>query len=183
MAGKEWVGCGQCDDPNVPKTPSLRRNVMAQALRINLVLGHQLPFPPIQGGGVNNLLWLLARKFTEMGHSITAYSPTATGLLSHECDEFNIRHVRVTGAPMRRGMWRNNVSGFPYAMRVWRKLKPADVTSFHAPFSFVLQYKNGIGVCTHTIHRSPKWIIRLYRKMDRIYAGSHATVAEASVIA
>jgi glycosyltransferase involved in cell wall biosynthesis len=80
-------------------------------------------------------------------------------------------------------MWRNNVSGFPYAMRVWRKLKPADVTSFHAPFSFVLQYKNGIGVCTHTIHRSPKWIIRLYRKMDRIYAGSHATVAEASVIA
>ena len=83
---------------------------------------------------------------------------------------------------MRAGAWANNLSGFPYSLRIWRDLPFGDVTSFHAPFSFLLRYRRGLGVCTHTIHRTPKWIVRLYAGMDRIYAGSHATVREAATI-
>ena len=75
------------------------------------------------------------------------------------------------------------MAGLPYAMRLWFRLPEADVTSFHAPFSFLLRRKKSLGVCTHTIHRTPKWIVRLYGKMDRIYAGSYATVREAKRVA
>ena len=155
---------------------------MLNGLRINFVLGHQLPFPPTQGGGVNNLLWMLARQFTRLGHAVSVCSPVADGLPWEETDEHGIHHCRFTGTRMRRGVWPNNLTGIPYTFRVWRKLPTADVTSFHAPFSFILRHRKNIGVCTHTIHRTPKWIVRLYGNMDRIYAGSNATVREASAI-
>ena len=41
-------------------------------LRINLVLGHQIPFPPVRGGGVNNLVWMLAKQFAALGHTVMA---------------------------------------------------------------------------------------------------------------
>lgn len=156
---------------------------MTDGLRITLVLGHQLPFPPSQGGGVNNLLWMLARQLARLGHTVSVCSPIAESLACEEIDEHGIHHCRFTGARMRRGTWANNLAGIPYTLRVWKNLPAGDVTSFHAPFSFILRHRKDIGVCTHTIHRSPKWIVRLYRNMDRIYAGSHATVKEASAIA
>ena len=159
------------------------RDLVSKEMRINLVLGHQLPFPPVQGGGVNNLLWMLARRFRQLGHSVSVCSPLAEGFACEETDQYGIAHYRMPGARMRRGTWANNLSGFPYAFHVWCRLPIGDVTSFHAPFSFMLRYRRGIGVCTHTIHRTPKWIVRLYGGMDRIYAGSHATVKEASAIA
>ena len=152
-------------------------------LRISLVLGHQLPFPPSAGGGVNNLLWSLARQFRRDGHLVTVCSPLTKGLRRDEIDADGIRHVRCVGFPPRRGKWWNNIAGLPYALRLWARLPLADVTSFHAPFSFLLRRRTDLGVCTHTIHRTPKWIIRFYGKMDRIYAGSHATVREALRIA
>ena len=155
---------------------------MIDGLRINLVLGHQLPFPPLQGGGVNNLLWMLARQFARLGHAVSVCSPTAEGLAREETDEHGIRHRRFAGAGMRAGAWANNLFGVPYSFGVWRNLPAADVTSFHAPFSFLLRHRRGLGICTHTIHRTPKWIVRLYAGMDRIYAGSHATIKEAASI-
>ena len=155
---------------------------MTDGLRINLVLGHQLPFPPSQGGGVNSLLWMLSRQFRRLGHAVSVCSPLAEGLATEETDVHGIHHWRLAGARMRRGVWPNNLAGIPYTFHVWRKLPAGDVTSFHAPFSFILRHRKDIGVCTHTIHRTPKWIVRLYGGMDRIYAGSHATVREASAI-
>ena len=152
-------------------------------LRINLVLGHQLPFPPSHGGGVNNLLWMLSRQFAGMGHLVSVCSPLAEGLARDEVDKFGIRHRRFVGARMRRDVWPNNLSGIPYTLQLWNNLPEADITSFHAPFSFVLRHRKHLGVTTHTIHRTPKWIVRLYRNMDRIYAGSNATLREACAIA
>ncbi len=154
-----------------------------KVLRITLVLGHQLPFPPLQGGGVNNLVWMLARRFRQMGHKVVVCSPLAEGLRDLETDVHGIHHRRFKGARMRRGVWANNLAGLPYALRLWPNLPCSDITSFHAPFSFALRYRKDIGVATHTIHRTPKWILRFYSKMDRIYAGSTATVSEACAIA
>ena len=66
-------------------------------LRISLVLGHQLPFPPSAGGGVNNLLWSLARQFRRDGHLVTVCSPLTKGLRRDEID--------ADGMPFDPAMW------------------------------------------------------------------------------
>ncbi len=152
-------------------------------LKINLVVGHQVPFPPTRGGGVNNLVWMIAKQFAANGHTVTAYSPSAPTLALHEIDAYGIEHFRVRGAPGHPNVWVDNGHAFPYALRLWPLLNPADVTSFHTPFSFLMRYKRGLGICTHTIHRTPKRIVHLHSSLDRIYAGSHAVVEQALRIA
>ena len=155
----------------------------ADLLRINLVMAHQVPFPPTRGGGVHNLVWMIAKQWAANGHALTAYSPTAEGLAPHEVDAHGIEHFRVAGSPGHSNVWMDNLNAFPYGLKIWPLLKPADVTSFHTPFSFLLRYKTGLGVCTHTIHRTPKWIVRLHANLDRIYGGSHAVIEQAIAIA
>ena len=152
-------------------------------LRINLVLGQQIPFPPVRGGGVNNLVWMLAKQWAATGHTVRAYSPLAPGLPAHETDAFGIEHFRVEGKPTHANVWVDNLQSFPYSLKIWPLLKPADVTSFHTTFSFFLRLKPTLGVCTHTLHRTPKWILQFHRWQDRIYAGSHAVVEQAKAIA
>ena len=150
-------------------------------LRINLVLGHQIPFPPVRGGGTNNLVWMLAKQFSR-NNNVVAYSPSAPGLPEHEIDSLGIEHFRRPGLPVHPNVWRDNLQALPYTMRIWPLLEPADVTSFHTPFSFLLRHKPHLGVCTHTIHRTPKWILKLHTNLDRIYCGSHAVVEQARII-
>ena len=152
-------------------------------LRINLVLGQQIPFPPVRGGGVNNLVWMLAKQWGATGHTVRAYSPLAPGLPAHETDAFGIEHFRVEGKPTHANVWIDNLQSFPYSLKIWPLLKAADVTSFHTTFSFFLRLKPTLGVCTHTLHRTPKWILQFHRWQDRIYAGSHAVVDQAKAIA
>ncbi|MDQ2919721.1 MAG: glycosyltransferase family 4 protein [Verrucomicrobiota bacterium] len=147
-------------------------------LRINLVLGHQVPFPPVRGGGVNNLVWMLAKQFAR-ANKVVAYSPSAPGLAEHEIDSLGIEHFRRGGLPVHPNVWRDNLQALPYSLGMLPLLKPADVTSFHTPFSFLLRYKPHLGVCTHTIHRTPKWILKLHTNLDRIYGGSHAVIEQA----
>jgi len=151
-------------------------------MKINLVLGHQLGFPPTRGGGVENLNWMLARQFARRGHQVVAYSRLVPGSPPTEVDAFGIRHVRVRGHDILANVWLDHLNALRFARRIWGVLEPADVTVFNTPFSFLLRRKAGIGVCTHTIHRTPKWIVRLYRKMDRLYGGSNAVIAQALVI-
>ena len=150
-------------------------------LRINLVLGHQIPFPPVRGGGVNNLVWMLAKQFARE-NKVVAYSPSAPGLPEHEVDSLGIEHFRRPGVAVHPNVWRDNLQALPYSARILPLLKPADVTSFHTPFSFLLRYKPRLGVCTHTIHRTPKWIVKLHTNLDRIYGGSHAVIEQATQI-
>lgn len=154
-----------------------------ESLRINLVMAHQVPFPPTRGGGVHNLIWMIAKQFAARGHHVTAYSPIADRLPTHEIDAHGIEHFRVRGAPGHANVLIDNLNGLPYALRLWPLLKPADVTSMHTPFSFLLRSKPGLGICTHTLHRTPKRILHFYGNLDRIYGGSHAVIEEALKIA
>ena len=150
-------------------------------LRINLVLGHQIPFPPVRGGGVNNLVWMLAKQFAR-ANKVIAYSPSSPGLPEHEIDNYGIEHFRRPGLPVHPNVWRDNLQALPYSARILPLLTAAEVTSFHTPFSFLLRHKPGLGVCTHTIHRTPKWILKLHGGLDRIYGGSHAVIEQAKAI-
>jgi glycosyltransferase involved in cell wall biosynthesis len=125
---------------------------------------------------------MLARQYARRGHKVVAYSRHAPGLAAAETDNFGIRHVRVRGHDINANVWLDHVNALRYATRVWRVLEPADVTTFHTPFSFLLRHKAGIGATTHTIHRTPKWIVRFYRGLDRLYGGSNAVVEQALAI-
>lgn len=148
-------------------------------MKINLVLPHQLPFPPMRGGGVENLNWMLAREFARRGHEVVAYSRVGPGLAVRGTDDFGIRHIRVTGYDLRPNRWVDHFYGLLYARNLEAILESADVTTFHTPFSFKLCKRSGLGVCAHTIHRTPKWPLPFYRRLDRIYGGSDAVVAQA----
>lgn len=151
-------------------------------MKINLVLGHQLAFPPLLGGGVENLVWGLARSWQEMGHEVVAYSRLVLDLPAQQTDEFGIKHRRVAGWDRHANVWVDHFHAWKYAGRIRSVLEPADITSFHTPFSFRFVGDSSLGVLTHTIHRSPKWIVRLYRKLDRNYGGSDAVIQQAAQI-
>lgn len=148
-------------------------------MKINVVLPHQLPFPPVRGGGVENLNWILVREFARRGYQVVAYSRTANGGESRVTDEHGIEHVRVQGYDRHPNRWIDHANALRYARNLQSVLEDADITSFHTPFSFLLRRKRGLGVCTHTIHRTPKWPVPFYRGLDRVYCGSDAVVAQA----
>jgi glycosyltransferase involved in cell wall biosynthesis len=151
-------------------------------MKINLVLGQQLVFPPIRGGGVENLNWMLAREFARLGHEVVAYSRAVPELPDRETDAHGIRHIRLPGYPLHPNLWLDHLNALRWAVRIWPVLEDADVTTFHTAFSFLLRYRRGLGVCTHTIHRTPKPIVPLYRNLDRVYGGGDAVVWQALTI-
>ena len=152
---------------------------MNGALKINLVLGQQLVFPPIRGGGVENLNFALACQFARLGHNVVAYSRAIAELPTRDIDEHGIKHVRISGYDLHPNIWLDHINALRWAIRLTQILENADVTSFHTAFSFLLRYRAGLGVCTHTIHRTPKAIVSLYRKLDRVYCGADAVVCQA----
>jgi len=152
---------------------------MTRPLKINLVLGQQLVFPPIRGGGVENLNWMLAREFARLGNEVVVYSRSIPELPVRETDEHGIRHIRLAGYDLNPNVWLDHVNALRWAVRLVPALEIADVTSFHTAFSFLLRYLPKLGVCTHTIHRTPKKIVPLYRWLDRVYCGSDAVLRQA----
>ncbi len=151
-------------------------------MKINLVLGHQLAFPPLRGGGVENLNWMLAKEYARLGHEVVAYSRAAENLAARETDSHGIRHIRARGYDLLPNLWLDHLNALRWMFQLIPLLEPADVTSFHTPFSFLLRHRRGLGVCTHTIHRTPKRIVPLYRGLDRVYCGSDAVVQQARAI-
>ena len=155
----------------------------AHEVKINLVLPHQLPFPPEKGGGVENLNWLLAKEFSRLGHAVTAYSRSFPHLAKEETDAHGIQHVRVRGYDRRPNRWVDHAFGLAYMTNIRKVIRRADLTSSHTPFSFLLPFgKENKGVYTHTIHRTPKWYVPFYSRLPRVYCGSDAVVKQALAI-
>jgi len=147
-------------------------------MKISFVLGHELPFPPEKGGGVNSLLDGLSKALARLGHEVTAYSPSIRSRPNHEILE-GVRHVRLKGAKRRTNNLLNVVTGLPYALRVARALEACDVLSCHLWHGFFFTYCSHAQVVTHTIHRDPKKYLLLFALLDRIYAGSSTVATDA----
>lgn len=148
-------------------------------MRISFVLGHELPFPPKRGGGVNSLLDSLTRELVRQGCSVTAYSPSSKELPSEDVID-GVKHVRLPGAERRASNFRNVVAGFPYAFRVRRALKSCDVLTCHMWQGFIFTSNPRAKVLTHTIHRDPKKFLLFFSGFDRIYSGSDAVTEQAA---
>jgi glycosyltransferase involved in cell wall biosynthesis len=147
-------------------------------MKITFALGHELPFPPDKGGGVNSLLEGLCKALATLGHDVTAYSPSTPGRPDLEIRD-GVRHVRVRGTSRRPRNFLNVLAGVPYALRLAWALEPCDVFSGHLWHGFFFSLFKRARVVTHTIHRDPKRYLLLFALLDRIYSGSD-TVTEAA---
>lgn len=151
-------------------------------MKISFVLGHELPFPPQQGGGVNSLLAGLCIAMARLGHEVTAYSPKVSGKPDNELLD-GIRHVRLKASVRRHPNLANFAAGIPYALRVYKALEPCDVLSCHLWHGFFFSHHPHAQVVTHTIHRDPKRFLKLFTLFDRIYSGSETVTKEACRVA
>jgi glycosyltransferase involved in cell wall biosynthesis len=151
-------------------------------MKISFALGHELPFPPSRGGGVNSLLESLCRALADDGHAVTAYSPLGEGKPPHETSN-GITHVRLKGARRRKNHLLNALCGAPYALALRATLARCDVLSCHMLHAFVFSSAKAARVVTQTLHRDPKFFLGVYRGLDRIYTGSEAVSVQARLAA
>ncbi len=152
-------------------------------MRIGIVLGHALPFPPASGGGIEKLYAVLAAEFARRGHQVTAYSRALPGLPIRERDACGIRHIRVPGFEWTGRHSCDALNAWRWAWRLRRAIQPAEVTLFNTLFAFALLRGRQYGVRIITIHRTPNWRIKLFAGFDRIYAASDAVVRQILEIA
>jgi glycosyltransferase involved in cell wall biosynthesis len=151
-------------------------------MEISFALGHELPFPPSRGGGVNSLLESLCHALAADGHEVTAYSPLGEGKPSRESSN-GINHVRLKGAPRKKSNLFNALCGVPYALALRSALKQCDVLSCHMLHSFIFSGTKRARVVTQTLHRDPKFFLGVYQGLDRIYTGSEAVSQQARLAA
>ena len=48
-------------------------------MKINVILGHAVPFPPSKGGGIEALYDALTEEWCRVGHDVTVISSTNSG--------------------------------------------------------------------------------------------------------
>jgi glycosyltransferase involved in cell wall biosynthesis len=140
-------------------------------MKINIVLGHELPFPSKKGGGVNSLLGQLVNEFNTLGNEVTVFSPEFDGYKNFEIVK-GVKHIRVRGSKRRKNLMLNFIFGLPYFFRVLKKMEYADVLSSHLWHGFLFSFLKVCKVKTHTVHRDPKKFLKLFSSFDRIYFGS-----------
>lgn len=148
-------------------------------MRITLVLGPFLPVPPVLGGAVEKVQFLLAEAYRAAGHEVTIIS-RRYGNFAHEEFVGGIRHIRVASFDSSSSLAGNLVLDLCYALRVARRLPQSDITvtnSFTLPM--VLPRRRAGKIYVH-VARFPKGQMALYWRADRLQAISRA-VADAIV--
>lgn len=147
-------------------------------MKIAIVLGHELPFPPEKGGGVNSLLLGLCKGLVDLGHQVTAYSPSVKDRPDIEILS-GVKHVRVKGANRRNNNIHNFIVGIPYFLRVRNIMEECDILSSHLLHGFLFtNFFTKAKVITHTIHRDPKRFLYLFTKVDRLYTATDSVTEE-----
>lgn len=149
-------------------------------MEIAIIVGHELPFPPTRGGGAHSLLDSISKEMVKRGHSVTVFSPLMENEIRNEL-LFGVKHVRVKGFPRNQNHLFNFFLGLIYFFRVVRKLEKYDVINSHLLQGFLLPFFTKKTFITHTIHRDPKSFIKLFKSVDRIYAGTDSIVDEAKL--
>lgn len=147
-------------------------------MKINIVLGHELPFPSKKGGGVNSLLGQLVNEFNDLENEVTVFSPTYEGSNSIEIIN-GVKYIRVKGAARKPNLIFNFIIGLPYFFRILKKMEYSDVLSTHLWHGFLFSFFKVSKVKTHTVHRDPKKYLKLFSNFDRIYFGSDSVCNDA----
>jgi glycosyltransferase involved in cell wall biosynthesis len=142
-------------------------------MRINIVMGFFLPVPPLAGGASEKSWYGLAREFAVRGHEVTIICREWPGQPSRESIA-DVNFVRIQGHHHTSSLTRNLWLDFQWSLRVWRALKPADITIANciALPLWLGSFPRGSGRVVVMPGRMPKGQFRLYRRLHRVIAVS-----------
>jgi glycosyltransferase involved in cell wall biosynthesis len=146
-------------------------------MRITIVLGPFFPVPPVLGGAVEKVHFLLAGAYRDAGHDVTIVSRKYKNYSNDERVD-GIRHLRISSSNRSGNLATNLVFDFCYALRVARHLPPSDITITNSFFLPLLLRRRRAGKIYVHVARYPKHQMFLYSRVDRLQAISHAVARE-----
>lgn len=146
-------------------------------MRITIILGPFLPIPPVLGGAVEKVHFLLAGAYRAAGHDVTIISRKYKDFPDEERIE-GIRFLRISSFDRSYSLARNLFADFQYALRVARRLPQSDITITNSFFLPLLLRRRTAGKLYIHVARYPKHQMMLYSRADRFQAISRAVAQE-----
>ena len=133
-------------------------------MKIAILQGAFLPVPPLMGGAVEKMWFILGQKFAARGHAITHISRSWKNLPAKD-DIQGVRHERVTGYDMPASMLILKLLDAVYTLRAIKAIpKDADIVvtnTFWGPIFLPFFRRAKIYV---DVARMPKGQMRFYNK-------------------
>jgi glycosyltransferase involved in cell wall biosynthesis len=146
-------------------------------MRITIVQGAFLPVPPLLGGAVEKMWYLLGRRFAACGHDVVHVGRRFGSLAVNE-EDGGVRYLRVGGYSTPGSLlvlkWRD----LQYTRRVLRVLPPADIVVSNTFWLPILMTDRSRGALHVDVQRMPRGQLRWYGRAARLRANS-AAVADA----
>jgi glycosyltransferase involved in cell wall biosynthesis len=142
-------------------------------MKITIVLGAFFPVPPIMGGAVEKIWFLLTQEFARRGHEVVVIS-RAMPQFSRQEILAGVKHLRVRGFNAPRSLIWLKLFDLVYSIRAMSVLSKADIivtNTFWLPL-LLRNSKHG-RIYVHAT-RYPKGQMRFYKKAARLQAPSHA---------
>jgi glycosyltransferase involved in cell wall biosynthesis len=140
-------------------------------MKITVVLGAFFPVPPIMGGAVEKVWFVLAREFARRGHRVVQISRTMPQLHRRESIA-GVQHVRVRGFDAPRSLLWLKFLDLIYSARVMAVLPEADILVTNTFWLPILLRSSKHGKIYVHVARYPKGQMRFYRKAARLQAPS-----------
>lgn len=144
-------------------------------MKITLLQGAFLPVPPLRGGAVEKMWFLLGQEFARLGHEVTHVSRLCDDLPASETIA-GVRHIRVPGYEQPKNALRLKWRDLCYSFRACRAAPAADVVVTNTFWSPLL-LKPAQGAIYVDVQRMPKGQMRLYRRAARLRANSSSVQA------
>jgi hypothetical protein len=113
-------------------------------MRITIVLGPFYPVPPVLGGAVEKVHYLLAGFYRAAGHDVTIISRKYKNF-PHDETVGGIRYLRIASFNRFSSLAFNLILDFCYAMRVAWRLPRSDVTVTNSFFQPLLLRRKTAG--------------------------------------
>ena len=148
-------------------------------MKITIVLGAFLPVPPIMGGAVEKVWFLLGQEFARRGHDVVQISRAAPPFPNDEVIA-GVRHLRLRGFDTPRSLLWLKFLDLIYSIRTMSILTKADIIVTNTFWLPILVRSSRRGCVYVHVARYPKGQMRFYGAAARLQAPSHA-VARAIV--
>ena len=155
-------------------------------MKITIVLGAFFPVPPIMGGAVEKIWFLLAQEFARRGHEVVVIS-RAMPQFSRQEILAGVKHLRIRGFNAPRSLYWLKLLDLIYSIRAMLVLPKADVIVTNTFWLPLLLRNSKHGQIYVHATRYPKGQMRFYKRAARLQAPSHAVAraiaAEAPALA
>jgi glycosyltransferase involved in cell wall biosynthesis len=143
-------------------------------MKIVIVQGPHLPVPPVLGGAVEKMWYMLTKEFVKSGHEVTYLSRTYNDFPSEEIQN-GIIFKRSSGFRPTSNFIINNFQDFLYSREIIKKV-PSDAdaivtNSFWAPLLLKKSLKK---LAVMDVARMPKGQMKLYKSVGVLRANSKA---------